>query len=1285
MPTELWGEGRVVGYSAYEIYVKQHLALNPRIPPATERQWLASSLASGASLLLKIVADSTSRSRGIDDNWYRDYVLPESNEEKDYSLLCAANTIVGSFFDGEGGYATGSNFAHKVISYGNLIKNAAGAPATDGTTVNPTNYPLADTGDFSEYMQQSLKNYMKIIDGIVIQPGTWKDTGTIPTRDYDDNGVDLSKSPTIRLHFRGPVDHDFELLLTGFSIRAVVAGESGFGGSVTDNTQFNKDGAFLGPGQYPWANKIVFSIPNAFEQYLRYNGYSRELPSNTTAQTPKGQPIIDMEKTDPSTYYSGTKTGFSVETSKQPVDVTKLNVVPEEADVLTVYQRNTNLPPAIYGSKVIATGEQAIYPLDTIAPGTVKMYTSESDAKTHQKNTPNNYSIYKNTSDNTIYHVKGSGDAATGVPVARQDSANANYTHDSNAGQETAQVIEITTGDIKRRALSMQNASGTNRTISSPPSNVYATNNDDLYWAAFLDILANDKKIDILGDDLKKWKLILSQILSGPSDKRYIINISSGGELELREISLDVENIAKGITIKGHGLGYLNFADSANPDVTATTIKVAELLFYQSIQGILPPSFVNDFSFDESTMVSRLTTLNNQTFARPVFDTSMCRFGQQSGARYMVFADHTISVDSQATKTEWIVPIYPYVNGYYRLAVLWPAVKHLSGNLYVDNNSYLHAVNPDYVGSYSGGDNINTSIIQTHSLIKLLSPLSAVPTDGHGVKVANINQDSIPTQIITMKSTPARQITAESAPKDPQYATKSLYEYILDLWKYEVDNTGKVKRSEPTAGSLGFAKDIVKSSVFTQYVDSGPISNEHIFGQSNFYLDNMLPISSWFESKVVEFSAEYTSELLPMYYSNVDIDVNDSEELTYVKSPALTDEHGIDLDIYGMSDVIKLPKGSLSWTDLLVALGSDLSVEIRNQYLNDLSNTLESASAGYYLIQKQAGGDVVLVASSSSSVPISIPIASSGTLGGVKINGGNLSIDRDTGLLSATDTVYIAASPLFIDTSNNNQIYLSYASHFKVDNNKLALKIAADNSNLKVASDGSLSAVDTKYTAAAPLSIDANNNQISISISNPLSTNGDTVSLKINNPLTVDGTSGNLKLQAQRFDDGNGIALGVDGTDDDWTKLTISVNKDDNSLAFDNNGKLQALPQMQAGYMTIYDELDSEWAYDEPKESFVMGSALSGWAHMHFTLHKIGSANYDGDSNGGLGVAVGRIPSIFKYDGTQQVAVSGSDGKTYRITFLDGGHEYHIRRVEDRWFSNTFSCSFSGLIKVKPQ
>ena len=54
MAVEIYNEGRVTGYSAYETYVKQFLLVNPEGTPATEREWLASSLAMGSSLVITV-------------------------------------------------------------------------------------------------------------------------------------------------------------------------------------------------------------------------------------------------------------------------------------------------------------------------------------------------------------------------------------------------------------------------------------------------------------------------------------------------------------------------------------------------------------------------------------------------------------------------------------------------------------------------------------------------------------------------------------------------------------------------------------------------------------------------------------------------------------------------------------------------------------------------------------------------------------------------------------------------------------------------------------------------------------------------------------------------------------------------------------------------------------------------------------------------------------------------------------------------------------------------------
>ena len=62
MPRTIYNEGRVVGLSAYEAYVKQHLLEDPTSAPASEKEWLASSLAMGASMILKVPTVSASSS-----------------------------------------------------------------------------------------------------------------------------------------------------------------------------------------------------------------------------------------------------------------------------------------------------------------------------------------------------------------------------------------------------------------------------------------------------------------------------------------------------------------------------------------------------------------------------------------------------------------------------------------------------------------------------------------------------------------------------------------------------------------------------------------------------------------------------------------------------------------------------------------------------------------------------------------------------------------------------------------------------------------------------------------------------------------------------------------------------------------------------------------------------------------------------------------------------------------------------------------------------------------------
>lgn len=98
MSRKLWNEGRVVGYSAYEMYVKRALAVDPETPVATEQEWLASSLAMGSSMVLRLPENSyaTDTVQTDDGTLYTfECALPAE------SRLRAANTIIAAPFIGK--------------------------------------------------------------------------------------------------------------------------------------------------------------------------------------------------------------------------------------------------------------------------------------------------------------------------------------------------------------------------------------------------------------------------------------------------------------------------------------------------------------------------------------------------------------------------------------------------------------------------------------------------------------------------------------------------------------------------------------------------------------------------------------------------------------------------------------------------------------------------------------------------------------------------------------------------------------------------------------------------------------------------------------------------------------------------------------------------------------------------------------------------------------------------------------------------------------------------------
>lgn len=290
----IYNEGRVVGYSAYEIYVQQFLSQNPDGQPATEREWLASTLALGSSILFKFPAINQSEN----SETYVDIPLPSNSQ------LCAANTVIATYFNGDAKLDDNGIFAIQVSDYGELISNTSELYPTDAPTQLDvsTNVPVKPQSEFvwSNSKIQKLHSYLQILSGIVIQPGYWTSpensynlvyvlnggslnpltadaAASAPWSDFTPN---MSQTSVLRFHVKGTISEQHRplLLISGFSNRAVVTGETGIDSSLQELHPENGD--FLGPAMFPWANKIILTVPTialnlailGIDEYVRKTG-----------------------------------------------------------------------------------------------------------------------------------------------------------------------------------------------------------------------------------------------------------------------------------------------------------------------------------------------------------------------------------------------------------------------------------------------------------------------------------------------------------------------------------------------------------------------------------------------------------------------------------------------------------------------------------------------------------------------------------------------------------------------------------------------------------------------------------------------------------------------------------------------------------------------------------------------------------------------------------------------------------------------------------------------------
>lgn len=596
MPRQIYNEGRVVGLSAYEIFLREYLSEGNKNPPS-EREWLASTLAFGSSMLLKV--PTVTPASGSEETAVTIDFPADSN-------LCAANTIIASFFNGDAklsaaaavSASTGATvglayWGEQVTDYGELISNTSTLSPTDASSaVGRASVPSKPSLVWSDTLKSQLSDYLKVVDGIVIQSGTWSTVDSANQPPQKDLAPDMSKSPQVRLHIHGTITEPFWILLTGFTIRNVVVGESGLDGSVA--TDHPKDGDFLGPACFPWANKIVFSIPVAAISSMLGGSYTRSI---APAETGVGQTVTVDDSAIIDLKYASNDYDSRWQDSLINYSVDDLDKRGEGAAVLGAFPRVAGGLRGLYASRVTGAGQAVMEPIDCHAPGTVKLYhhpvpgTAEDDL----------YLIRSAKTPNTHVLVLGNLTAAVGashggrvyneyrypdtiIPIAAADideSVSSTVAGQSGQKKYTASII---TGEREIKVLSLVKYNSSTDEFellptagSSTPAYALASyNSGNLNWDILQYALGNNKSIDVLGNPLKQLRSALGNI---SANKQYAI-VYSGGSVGIEEVAAlpnfffisldcDVVNYTSGANNIYEGIRFDLFGFSTN-DASST-------------------------------------------------------------------------------------------------------------------------------------------------------------------------------------------------------------------------------------------------------------------------------------------------------------------------------------------------------------------------------------------------------------------------------------------------------------------------------------------------------------------------------------------------------------------------------------------------------------------------------------------------------------------------------------------------------------------------------------------
>ena len=544
MPQEIYNEGRVVGLSAWEIFMKECLSegMDPSDIP-NEAQWLTSMIGMGASMILKIPSGTTA---GI-----HDFSLPSG------SNLTAIGVIIANPFLGDCAFDL-SNWAMKVTSYSPLISNTSSSSPSTGTEQVPSGtYSISDYGNL-------VSNFAKIVDGIVYtKNANWEETesGT-PKKDIDPNFN--NSSTVIRLYINTDLTSDVQILFTGFNNKRILQAVSGHAttGGVGGSTDLaNNDwinGGMLGPEIIPWATKIVFSVPNS--TYNLANSLTRTIPSDATytaktvggitfknvTDTVKTNSLIDLNSINVRDYYTVHSSEFSSSpTLQENVTEVSLGINDSYSELVAWYPGMTAakinaatdsskiFPPALYTTQITSTGTKTLVPLDTAAPGTVKGFKNSTQAYNYTQQMPDNYSIYYNpTNQSFTFVTPNQSDSTKWSGTAKID-----YLAEPKA--------QVTAGNASVKVIALSKSNGTDYATDGTASTTTATaaNRGKLNWDILLNALKSNATYDFVGDKVRNFAIDLDNTRIGTSQ--------AIGDVKCTSVTLKGQSVSLTSTLSG--------------------------------------------------------------------------------------------------------------------------------------------------------------------------------------------------------------------------------------------------------------------------------------------------------------------------------------------------------------------------------------------------------------------------------------------------------------------------------------------------------------------------------------------------------------------------------------------------------------------------------------------------------------------------------------------------------------------------------------------------------------